>query len=148
MGYHHEAEACINFMFDWIIPHPKQYIEPGHFRPFLPLMFTIRGEHDIPEAELHHLEGNKGSKPIRVVNLTVSHTQLDIYGELLDSIYLYTKHGNHITYDQWLSIRCMVNYVVGVRHQKGMSIWESRGQAKILSIRRSCCGLFWTVESA
>lgn len=128
MGYSREAEAYVNFIFDRIFPHAAQDIEPGSKRPFLPLMFTIRGECDIPEVELEHLEGYKGSKPVRVGNAAVFHTQLDIYGELLDSIYLYNKHGNPITYDQWSAIRRMVNYVINVRHQKDMSIWESRGQ--------------------
>lgn len=128
MGYSHEAEDYVNFIFDRIFPHAAQDIEPGSKRPFLPLMFTIRGEYDIPELELDHLDGYKGSKPVRIGNAAVFHTQLDIYGELLDSIYLYNKHGNPITYDQWGAIRRMVNYVIGVRHQKDMSIWESRGQ--------------------
>jgi GH15 family glucan-1,4-alpha-glucosidase len=91
-------------------------------------MFTIRGEIDIPEVELNHLEGYKGSRPVRIGNAAVSHTQVDIYGELMDSIYLYNKHGNPITYDQWLVIRRMVNYVIGIRHEKDMSIWETRGE--------------------
>ncbi|KAJ5585490.1 uncharacterized protein N7459_005290 [Penicillium hispanicum] len=128
MGYNREAEAYVNFIFDRILPHAAQDIEPESKRPFLPLMFTIRGEYDIPEVELDHLDGYKGSKPVRIGNAAVFHTQLDIYGELLDSIYLYNKHGNPITYDQWSAIRRMVNYVIGVRHQKDMSVWESRGQ--------------------
>ncbi|CAI7650651.1 unnamed protein product [Penicillium pancosmium] len=128
MGYSREAEAYVNFIFDRIFPHAAKEMEAGSKRPFLPLMFTIRGECDIPEVEMDHLDGYKGSKPVRIGNAAVFHTQLDIYGELLDSIYLYNKHGNPITYDQWGSIRRMVNYVVGVRDQKDMSIWESRGQ--------------------
>lgn len=128
MGYSHEAEAYVNFIFDRIFPHAAQSLEPGSKRPFLPLMFTIRGGYDIPELELDHLDGYKNSKPVRIGNAAVYHTQFDIYGELLDSIYLYNKHGNPITYDQWSAIRRMVNYVVGIRHQKDMSIWESRGQ--------------------
>ncbi|KAJ5214925.1 CAZyme family GH15 [Penicillium chermesinum] len=128
MGYRAEAESYVNFIFDRIFPHAAQDIEPGSKRPFLPLMFTIRGEYDIPEVELSHLDGYRGSRPVRIGNAAVFHTQLDIYGELLDSIYLYNKHGNPITYDQWASIRRMVNYVASVRHTKDMSIWESRGQ--------------------
>ncbi|KAF4211888.1 hypothetical protein CNMCM8980_001843 [Aspergillus fumigatiaffinis] len=128
MGYSEEAEAYVNFIFDRIFPHAQQEAGPGSKRPFLPLMFTIRGEYEIPEVELSHLEGYKCSKPVRIGNAAVFHTQLDIYGELLDSIYLYDKHGNPITYDQWLAIRRMVNYVIEVRHEKDMSIWESRGQ--------------------
>ncbi|KAJ5822962.1 hypothetical protein N7447_005302 [Penicillium robsamsonii] len=128
MGYSQEAEAYVNFIFERVFPHAFQDLDPNSKKPFLPLMFTIRGEYDIPEVELDHLDGYKGSKPVRIGNAAVFHTQLDIYGELLDSIYLYNKHGNPITYDQWNSIRRMINYVVGVRNQKDMSIWESRGQ--------------------
>ncbi|OJJ45425.1 hypothetical protein ASPZODRAFT_134080 [Penicilliopsis zonata CBS 506.65] len=126
MGYSDEAEAYVGFIFERILqPTTKAATDR---RPLLPLMFTIRGETEIPELELEHLEGYKGSKPVRVGNAAVFHTQLDIYGELLDSIYLYNKHGNPITYDQWLAIRKMVNYVIEIRNEKDMSIWESRGQ--------------------
>ena len=128
MGYSDEAEAYVNFIFNRIFPHAQEEAMQGSKRPFLPLMFTIRGEYEIPEIELHHLDGYKGSRPVRVGNAAVFHTQLDIYGELLDSVYLYNKHGNPVTYDQWLAIRRMVNYVITVRNEKDMSIWESRGQ--------------------
>lgn len=128
MGYSSEAEAYVNFIFERILPHALQDADAGSKRPFLPLMFTIRGDCDIPEVDLDHLDGYRGSKPVRIGNAAVFHTQLDIYGELLDSIYLYNKHGNPITYDQWSAIRRMVNYCISVRHVKDMSIWESRGQ--------------------
>jgi GH15 family glucan-1,4-alpha-glucosidase len=128
MGYSREAEAYVNFIFERILPHALQDADAGSKRPFLPLMFTIRGDCDIPEVDLDHLDGYRGSKPVRIGNAAVFHTQLDIYGELLDSIYLYNKHGNPITYDQWSAIRRMVNYCISVRHLKDMSIWESRGQ--------------------
>ncbi|KAL4867259.1 hypothetical protein BDV12DRAFT_186786 [Aspergillus spectabilis] len=108
MGYSEEAEAYVKFIFDRILL-------------MLTSMLTgaVRSrEIDIPEVELNHLEGYKGSRPVRIGNTAVSHTQLDIYGELMDSIYLYNKHGNPITYDQWLVIRRM----------KDMSIWETRGE--------------------
>ncbi|KAJ6086144.1 hypothetical protein N7486_010425 [Penicillium sp. IBT 16267x] len=130
MGYRSEAESYVTFIFERIFPHAALDVGPGNKRPFLPLMFTIRGEYDIPEVELDHLDGYRGSKPVRIGNAAVFHTQLDIYGELLDSIYLYNKHGNPITYDQWSSIRRMVDYVISVRGEKDMSIWESRGQVQ------------------
>jgi len=129
MGYRYEAQSYVNFIFERIFPHAFQE-EAGSKRPFLPLMFTIRGECDIPEVEMDHLDGYRGSKPVRTGNAAVFHTQLDIYGELLDSIYLYNKHGNPITYDQWIAIRRMVNFCISVRHNKDMSIWESRGQVQ------------------
>jgi len=54
----------------------------------LPIMFTIRGSTDMPEEELHHLDGYKGSKPVRIGNGAAFHQQFDIYGELMDGIYL------------------------------------------------------------
>ncbi|KAL2012107.1 hypothetical protein VTN00DRAFT_4825 [Thermoascus crustaceus] len=130
MGYSEEAEAYITFIFDRIFPpqHSQALMEGK--RPFLPIMFTIRGEYEIPEYELDHLEGYRGSRPVRIGNAAAFHTQLDIYGELLDSIYLYNKHGNPISYDQWLAIRRMVNYVIEVRNEHDMSIWESRGMTQ------------------
>ena len=129
MGYRDEAEEYVHFIFDRIFPHASDEYR-GSNRAFLPLMFTIRGEWEIPEEELQHLEGYKGSRPVRIGNAAVFHRQLDIYGELLDSIYIYNKYANPITYDQWRSIRRMVNYVIEVRDQKDMSIWESRGETQ------------------
>ena len=71
----------------------------------LPIMFTIRGETEIPEIELDHLDGYKGSKPVRIGNGAAFHQQFDIYGELLDAIYLSNKYGRPATWDQWVSVR-------------------------------------------
>lgn len=127
-GYSEEAESYISFIFDRIFPPTSGKTLMEVHRPFLPIMFTIRGDYEIPEYELDHLEGYKNSRPVRIGNAAAFHTQLDIYGELLDSIYLYNKYGKPIQYDQWVAIRRMVNYVVDVRNSPDMSIWEVRGQ--------------------
>ncbi|RAL12584.1 glycoside hydrolase family 15 protein [Aspergillus homomorphus CBS 101889] len=124
-GYPEEAESYINFIFDRIFPPLTQSAKPGD--PFLPIMVTIHGERDIPEMELDHLEGYRGSRPVRIGNGAATHVQLDIYGELMDSIYLYNKHAADISYDHWLAIRRMVDFVIEVRHQPDQSIWEVRG---------------------
>ncbi|EED22054.1 glycosyl hydrolase, putative [Talaromyces stipitatus ATCC 10500] len=128
-GYDEEAEAYITFIFDRVFPPltQKQYTKEQH-RPFLPIMFTIRGDSEIPEFELNHMDGYRGSKPVRIGNAAAFHTQLDIYGELMDSIYMYNSHAKPIQYDQWLGIRRMVNYVIQVRDEPDMSIWEVRGK--------------------
>ncbi|PYI31727.1 glycosyl hydrolase [Aspergillus indologenus CBS 114.80] len=124
-GYPEEAESYINFIFDRIFPPLSQSARPGD--PFLPIMVTIHGEREIPEMELDHLEGYRGSRPVRIGNGAATHIQLDIYGELMDSIYLYNKHAADISYDHWLAIRRMVDFVIEVRHQPDQSIWEVRG---------------------
>lgn len=123
LGYAEEAEAYINFIFARI----KDWQETGANKA-VPLMFSIDGVCDLPETTLDHLSGYKNTKPVRIGNAAAYHTQLDIYGELMDSIYLYNKHGKPITYDQWLSIRAILGYVSIIWDEPDMSIWESRGQ--------------------
>lgn len=92
----------------------------------LPIMFTIRGETDIPERELPHLDGYRGSRPVRIGNGAAFHQQFDIYGELMDAIYLYNKYGKPIHWDLWCTVRQMLDYVLTITHQPDMSIWEVR----------------------
>ncbi|GKZ82892.1 hypothetical protein AnigIFM56816_007718 [Aspergillus niger] len=124
-GYPEEAESYINFIFERIFPPMDKNPKPGE--PFLPIMITIHGEREIPEMELDHLEGYRGSRPVRIGNGAATHIQLDIYGELMDSIYLYNKHAADISYDQWRAIRRMIDFVIQIRHQPDQSIWEVRG---------------------
>jgi GH15 family glucan-1,4-alpha-glucosidase len=52
-----------------------------------------------------HLAGYKDSAPVRIGNGAAFHQQFDIYGELMDAIYLYNKYGKPVTWEQWISIR-------------------------------------------
>ncbi|GAM38507.1 glycosyl hydrolase [Talaromyces pinophilus] len=124
-GYPKEAEAYINFIFDRVFP---PVTDNKCTTEFLPIMVTIRGETNIPETELEHLEGYRGSKPVRIGNAAARHTQLDIYGELMDSVYLYNKHGRPISYEQWIAIRRMIAHVIRVRNEPDRSVWEVRGK--------------------
>lgn len=74
----------------------------------LPIMFTIRGSTDIPETTLDHLEGYRGSKPVRIGNEAAFHQQFDIYGELMDGIYLYNKYGKPVHWEVWKAVREML----------------------------------------
>ncbi len=121
MGCSAEGEAYINFMFNRIADWQKAGADKA-----LPLMFSIDGVSELPEMELDHLSGYRNTRPVRIGNGAAFHTQLDIYGELMDSIYLYNKHGKPITYDQWLSIRALLGYVCKIWRDPDMSIWEVR----------------------
>lgn len=119
LGFKEEADAYMEFISERILTSRNP--DGG-----LPIMFTIRGETDIPEFELDHLEGYKGSKPVRVGNAAAFHLQFDIYGELLDAIYLNNKYGKPITWDQWVSVRQLLDYALTIRQDPDMSIWEVR----------------------
>ena len=65
----------------------------------LQIMYGIDGRADLREEVLDHLEGYAGSAPVRIGNGAATQLQLDIYGELIDSVYLYNKYGEPISYD-------------------------------------------------
>ncbi|KAF2807860.1 glycosyl hydrolase [Mytilinidion resinicola] len=120
MGFTLEAEAYMNFISDRL-----RYSRTPEGA--LPIMFSIRGDTDLPELSLPHLDGYRGSKPVRIGNGAAFHKQLDIYGELLDTVYLYNKYGKPVSYDQWLAVRSLTDYVCGIWDTPDMSIWEVRG---------------------
>ncbi|GAB1518340.1 hypothetical protein RhiTH_001399 [Rhizoctonia solani] len=84
------------------------------------------GTTDLEEIELDHLDGHKGSKPVRIGNGASTHLQLDIYGELLDCIYLGQKFGKPLSWEVWKSVRELVDYAVANCDRKDLSIWEVR----------------------
>lgn len=98
LGFKAEANAYMDFMMERFL---KSRAPDGA----LPIMFTIRGETDIPEHTLDHLEGYRGSRPVRIGNGAAFHKQFDIYGELMDAIYLYNKYGKPVPWDVWTSVR-------------------------------------------
>jgi GH15 family glucan-1,4-alpha-glucosidase len=93
----------------------------------LQIMYGIDGRHTLTEEILDHLEGYKGSRPVRVGNGAYKQLQLDIYGELMDSVYLYNKYGSPISYDLWTYLRQLVNWVCDNWQRKDDGIWEVRG---------------------
>ncbi|KAK3330162.1 Six-hairpin glycosidase-like protein [Apodospora peruviana] len=119
LGFTEEADAYMDFI-------SERFIKTRGPDGGLPIMFTIHGETDIPEKELSHLDGYRGSKPVRIGNGAAFHQQFDIYGELMDAIYLYNKYGKPIHWDLWCSVREMLNYVLTILKDPDMSIWEVR----------------------
>ncbi len=105
----------------------------------LQLMYSVDGKTDLHEEELKHLEGYKQSSPVRIGNGAYDQIQLDIYGELMDSIYLYDKYGEPITYDFWEKLTKQINYVCDNWHKKDHGIWEVRSEKKEFLYSRLMC---------
>jgi GH15 family glucan-1,4-alpha-glucosidase len=93
----------------------------------LQIMYGIDGRHELNEETLDHLEGYRGSRPVRVGNGAYNQLQIDIYGELMDSIYLFNKYGTPIAYDGWVWVRRMIEWVCDNWHREDEGIWEVRG---------------------
>ncbi|CAK5276640.1 unnamed protein product, partial [Mycena citricolor] len=122
LGFTKEADAYMEFIFERL----RNKNPDGS----LQIMYTIHGGSELEEIELTHLDGHKGSKPVRIGNGAADHVQLDIYGELMDCIYLGQKSGRPLSYDTWLLVRDLVDYVVANLHQPDLSIWEVRNKKR------------------
>ncbi len=93
----------------------------------LQIVYGIDGRHDLTEETLDHLDGYRGSRPVRIGNGASTQLQLDIYGELLDALYLYNKYVMPIGYDVWTRIRKRLNWLCENWQQPDEGIWEVRG---------------------
>ncbi|MGC4032997.1 MAG: glycoside hydrolase family 15 protein [Tepidisphaeraceae bacterium] len=105
----------------------------------LQIMYGLRGEHRIDEFTLDHLDGYRGSKPVRIGNAAADQLQLDIYGELMDSVYLYNKYGSPISYDLWRQVAGLVDWVCDNWQRPDEGIWESRGGAQHFVYSKFMC---------
>ncbi|MFJ5263405.1 glycoside hydrolase family 15 protein [Streptomyces sp. NPDC088387] len=133
LGFTQEAREFMEFL--------TRHISPGDGRPSGPLqiMYGIDGRTDLPEQELEHLEGHLGSAPVRVGNAAAEQLQLDIYGALIDSIYLYDKWATPISSDQWDDVCALVEWVCANWDQPDEGIWETRGGRKNFLYSRLMC---------
>ncbi len=119
LGLTSEAE---HFM-GWL---EKRIIEGAKNGP-LQIMYGIDGRHRLTEETLDHLDGYRGSRPVRVGNGAADQLQLDIYGEMMDAVYLYDKHASQIGYDSWSHIRKIMDWVADNWERPDEGIWEVRG---------------------
>jgi GH15 family glucan-1,4-alpha-glucosidase len=90
-------------------------------------MYGIDGRHKLTEINLDHLEGYRGSSPVRIGNGAYDQVQLDIYGELLDSIYLFDKHVRPISFTGWRAVYKHVKWISENWNSTDDGIWEVRG---------------------
>ena len=116
------TEEAGRFM-DWLQDRCAESEDDGTLK----IMYGIDGSHDLEEHTLDHLSGYMNSQPVRVGNGAADQLQLDIYGELMDAVYLSNKYQTPISYDFWSHLRKMINWVCDNWHRADEGIWEVRG---------------------
>lgn len=121
LGFTQEAEAFMG----WLVARCHELKANGSLQP----MYTIDGKHDLTEITLDHLEGYRQSGPVRIGNGAYKQNQLDVYGELMDAIYIYNRY-DAISYDLWKSLSRLLEWLEKNWDRPDEGIWEVRGGPK------------------
>ncbi|MDQ6662534.1 MAG: glycoside hydrolase family 15 protein [Chloroflexota bacterium] len=121
LGFTQEAEAFMG----WLDARCHELEDNGTLQP----MYTIDGKHDLTEITLDNLEGYRHSRPVRIGNDAYKQRQLDIYGELMDAVYIYNRHTS-ISYDLWTNLRRLLAWLEAHWEEPDEGIWEVRGGPK------------------
>jgi GH15 family glucan-1,4-alpha-glucosidase len=96
----------------------------------LQIMYGIDGRQDLTEQTLDHLTGYDGARPVRIGNGAFCQRQNDVYGAVLDSVYLHTKAGGRLPQRLWPVLEDQVRGAIAVWDQPDQGIWEARGEPK------------------
>lgn len=131
IGFTEEAAQFIN----WIECRCQELRADGS----LQVVYGIDGRHNLEETILDHLQGYKGSYPVRIGNSAYQQVQLDIYGELMDAVYLFNKYGTHISYDLWNNLRQLLDLVGDRWQDKDEGIWETRSETQHFVYSKLMC---------
>ncbi|PHX39257.1 glucoamylase [Pseudomonas sp. NZIPFR-PS5] len=117
LGYTEEANAFMH----WVRDRMGDCCEDANK---LGILYALDGREELPEEELDHLSGYGGASPVRIGNEAYKQTQLDIYGELLDAVYLANKYGEAISHEGWKHVTRLVNELCETWNSKDVGIWE------------------------
>jgi GH15 family glucan-1,4-alpha-glucosidase len=131
LGFVEEAEAFINWL--------KDRLGDDAQRGPLQVMYGIDGRLKLDELTLDHLSGYENSKPVRIGNAAYSQLQLDIYGEMMDSVYLANKYGDSVSYAGWQDLQRILEWLSKNWQRPDEGIWEVRGGAREFLHSRLMC---------
>ncbi|HEV2117303.1 MAG TPA: glycoside hydrolase family 15 protein [Terriglobales bacterium] len=135
LGYYGEASDFLHF-FRRTCPNPEKSFQ---------ILYGIDGEHEQREVELKHLNGYRESRPVRLGNAAARQKQLDVYGELLQCIYLYVtheafaRHREPFMRDLWHLVRQVADHVARVWREPDSGLWEMRGKQRHFVDSKALC---------
>ncbi|MFF9813026.1 glycoside hydrolase family 15 protein [Streptomyces sp. NPDC014006] len=119
-GYRHEAEEWRNWLLRAVAGDPAD----------LQIMYGLAGERRLPEVELPWLSGFAGSTPVRIGNDAVRQLQLDVYGEVMDSLWLARRAGLSTKPHMWAIQRSLLDWLRDQWRRPDEGLWEVRGGRK------------------
>jgi len=131
LGFVDEVEAFIHWL--------KGRLGDDAERGPLQVMYGIDGRQKLDEIVMDHLRGYENSQPVRIGNAAYQQLQLDIYGEMMDSVYLANKYGDQISHEGWLNVQRMLAWLAKNWQRPDEGIWEVRGGAREFLHSRFMC---------
>ena len=105
----------------------------------LQIMYGIDGQAELTEHTLDHLSGYEGARPVRVGNGAYCQEQHDVWGALLDSVYLHTKSRDHLPERIWPIMKKQVETAIEKWREPDRGIWEVRGDARHFTSSKLMC---------
>jgi GH15 family glucan-1,4-alpha-glucosidase len=126
LGFDYEATDFMGWMADIY----REGAKSGDGYPGMQIMYGIGGERDLSEKTLDHLSGYEGAKPVRIGNAAFEQRQNDVYGALLDSVYIHVKVQDHLPRELWEALCRQVEAASSVWKEPDQGIWEARGEPK------------------
>jgi alpha,alpha-trehalase len=96
----------------------------------LQIMYGVKGQKELEETTLDHLKGYEGARPVRLGNGAYNQRQNDVYGAVLDSVYLHSKQRDHIPERLWPVLIDQVECASRVWGEPDQGIWEARGEPR------------------
>jgi alpha,alpha-trehalase len=129
LGFDEEANDFFYFIADMAEAEEGQ----------LQIMYGIGGESRLDEQELEHLSGYDHSRPVRIGNGAYNQDQHDVWGAVLDSIYLHTRSRDQLPDRLWPIIKQQVETALARWREADRGIWEVRGEPKHFTSSKMMC---------
>jgi GH15 family glucan-1,4-alpha-glucosidase len=105
----------------------------------LQIMYGIGGEKELEEQELEHMSGYEGARPVRIGNGAYKQNQHDVWGAVLDSVYLHTRSRDLLPESVWPTLKKQVEAALENWHKPDRGIWEVRGEPKHFTSSKLMC---------
>jgi len=105
----------------------------------LQVMYGVGGEHELVEESLPHLSGYEGAVPVRTGNGAYSQRQHDVWGAVLDSVYLHVRSREQLPESLWPVLKRQVDCAAEHWEKPDRGIWEVRGEPQHFTSSKLMC---------